>query len=365
MIHAALHHAITSTAFHSKSTCLSLISRCNDVATFKQIHAQLLVSGSGFIQDSLIQSKIIRLLANCRDLVYAHAVVHQIHHGPRSFPFNSLIAAYAAGETPEAAILVYRRMVGGGFSPDKYTFPPLLKSCARDRRIGECEQFHGLAFKMGIGCDLYVQNALVHAYGGCSDWDGAWKAFDEMPMRDVVSWTGLISGYVRGGLFFEALKLFPKMDVKPNAATVVSVIVACGRLGDLEHGRGLHGFVLKREFGTGLVVGNALLDMYAKCQCLDEARQVLDELPERDVVSWTSIISGLVQCKRPKAAVEVFRDMQVSGVEPDKVTLASVLSACAGLGALDCGRWIHEYIDRRNVEQDTHIGTALVDMAKV
>ncbi|XP_058102346.1 pentatricopeptide repeat-containing protein At4g38010 [Magnolia sinica] len=360
MTQAALNHGLTKTAIPVKSTLLTLITRCNSVKSFKQIHAQLLISG--FIQDSSIQSQIIGFFVNSDDLVYAHETLNQIHHGPHSFLFNSLIAAYAGSKMPEAAILVYRRMVGGGFTPDMYTFPAILKSCAKGRRIGECGQVHGMAAKMGIGCDLYVQNALVHVYSVCGDSDGACKMFDEMVERDVVSWTGLISGYVRRGLFGEVMGLFRKMDVEPNVATLVSVIVACGRLGDLEMGRVMHGLVFKREFGMGLVVGNALLDMYVKCECLDEAKWVFDELPMRDIVSWTSMISGLVQCKHPKAAVDVFRDMQTSGVEPDKVTLASVLSACASLGALDCGRWVHEYIDRKSVEWDAHIGTALVDM---
>lgn len=127
-------------------------------------------------------------------------------------------------------------------------------------------------------------------------------------------------------------------------------------------GEGIHGVVCKQEFELNSVVGNALMDMYVKCECLEAAKRVFDEIPQRDIMSWTSMISGLVRCKRPKEALELFRIMQVSGVEPDKVVLATVLSACASLGALDYGRWVHEYIERRGIESDAHIGTAMVDM---
>lgn len=124
----------------------------------------------------------------------------------------------------------------------------------------------------------------------------------------------------------------------------------------------IHALVLKHECGLNLVAGNALLDMYLKCESLFEAKQIFDELPERDIVSWTSFISGLVQCKQPEQAFYMFASMQASGVLPDNVTLSSVLSACASLGSLCSGKWVHEYINRNGIKWDVHLGTALVDM---
>ncbi|KAI3988110.1 hypothetical protein MKX01_011899 [Papaver californicum] len=174
--------------------------------------------------------------------------------------------------------------------------------------------------------------------------------FDEMLVRDVVSWTGLISGYVKAGLFSQAVLVFSKIDVEPNTATLVSILIACGRLSDLYVGMGLHGLMFKRDFGTNLSVGNAVVDMYVKCNCLDEARLVFDELGDnKDEVSWTCMISGFVQCEQ-------------SGLELDKITSATVLGACASLGAIDQGRWVHEYIEHKGIEWDDHIETALVDM---
>jgi pentatricopeptide repeat protein len=110
------------------------------------------------------------------------------------------------------------------------------------------------------------------------------------------------------------------------------------------------------------IVGNAVLDMYVKCEKLDLARQVFDRLLVRDIVSWTVMISGLVNCRLPSEALELFNEMQTSGVKPDKVVLSTVLSACASLGALESGRWVHEYIERKGIEWDVHVGTSLIDM---
>nr|KYP74927.1 Pentatricopeptide repeat-containing protein At4g38010 family [Cajanus cajan] len=208
-----------------------------------------------------------------------------------------MISGYASGQLPWVAILIFRWAVRNGFVPDVYTVPAVLKSCAKFSGIGEVRQFHSVAVKTGLWCDIYVQNTLVHVYSICGHTVGAGKVFDDMLVRDVVSWTGLISGYVKAGLFNDAIAL-----------------------------------------------------------------QMFDEIPEKDIISWTSMIGGLVQWQCPRESLDLFSQMQDSGFEPDGVILTSVLSACASLGLLDYGRWVHEYIDRCHIKWDVHIGTALVDM---
>ncbi|KAF5725274.1 hypothetical protein HS088_TW0G00015 [Tripterygium wilfordii] len=104
------------------------------------------------------------------------------------------------------------------------------------------------------------------------------------------------------------------------------------------------------------------MDMYAKCECLCMAKQIFYELHERDIVSSTSIISGLEQSKRPKESVELFCNRQTSSLEPDEVILTSVLRACVSLGALEYGKWVHKYINHRGIIWDSHNGTVIIDM---
>ncbi|XP_026664424.2 pentatricopeptide repeat-containing protein At4g38010 [Phoenix dactylifera] len=351
---------VASSAHPLKSPLLSLLHEPVAIKSFNQIHALLLTSG--FYKDSLVLAKFAELLALSTHPSSAYKVLRQIHHHPIPFVFNSLISGYARSKAPQSAFLLFKHLVGNGAPIDNHTLPAVLKSCTKFSGIGEARQLHGVAIKVGFLCDLYVQNALVHVYGTCGGYADAGDLFEEMPVRDVVSWTALISAYVKGGFFIRALELFALMDVEPNMATLVCALVACGRLGDVNTGKGIHGLILKHEGEFGVVVGNALLDMYVKCECLDEARRIFEELQERDIVSWTSIISGLVQCKQPKEAIEMFHEMCASGLEPDKVTLSSVLSACASLGLLDSGKWVHDYIERWGIEWDVHIGTAMVDM---
>jgi len=349
-------------ATHSmKWVLLDFIQRCNDLRSFKQIHAQLL--RSTIVDNDLVVTKAANFFGkHVTDIHYPCNFLKQFDWSLSSFPCNLIISGYGAGHFPWAAIRIYRWVVGNGFVPDVYTVPAVLKSCARFSGIAEVKQIHTLAVKTDLWCDMFVQNSFVHVYSICGDTVGASKVFDFMPVRDVVSWTGLISGYMKAGLFNDAVALFLRMDVAPNAATFVSILGACGKLGYLNLGKGIHGLVCKYPHGKELVVSNTLMDMYVKCESVTDAKRLFDEIHEKDIVSWTSIISGLVQYQCPQESLDLFYEMLGSGFEPDGVILTSVLSACASLGLLDYGRWVHEYIDRSRINWDVHIGTSLVDM---
>lgn len=349
-------------ATHSlKWVLLDFLNRCNDLRTFKQIHAHLLTSS--LASNDLVITKAANFFGkHVSEIDYACNFLKHYDWSSSSFPCNLLISGYASGDIPWAAILVYRSTVGNGFVPDVYTVPAVLKSCAKFSGIREVRQFHSVAVKTGLWCDFFVQNTLVHVYGTCGDCIGADKVFDDMLVRDVVSWTGLISGYVKAGLPNEAIALFSRMDVEPNVATFVSILVASGKLLDVNLGKGIHGKISKLPCVMELILGNALMDMYMKCESPSEAKQIFDELPEKDIISWTTMIRGLVQCQRPKESLDLFCEIQNYSFKPDRIILTSALSACASLGLLDYGIWVHGYIERNHIKWDVYIGTALIDM---
>ncbi|KAL6652487.1 hypothetical protein ACP70R_011412 [Stipagrostis hirtigluma subsp. patula] len=333
-------------------------------AALLESHALLLTSGLA-ADAALLAHFAKHLVASARPPAHADAFRVLLSLRPRcAHPFNALISHLTLAGDPSAAFRAFVRLASGGagVAPDGYTFPAALKACARIGGLLEGRQAHAIAAKGGFLGRLPVRNALVTLYGACGECGDARRAFDEMAERDIVSWTALVSAFVRGGRSGEALGVFGEMDVAPNEATLASVLVACGRLGLVRAGRAVHGWYVKREKELSLSVGNAVLDMYVKCEKLDQARRVFDMFPVRDIVSWTVMISGLVQCKCPSEALEVFNAMQTSGVKPDKIVLSTVLSACASLGALESGRWVHEYIDRKGIEWDVHVGTSVVDM---
>jgi pentatricopeptide repeat protein len=150
----------------------------------------------------------------------------------------------------------------------------------------------------------------------------------------------MISGYVTEGKLFEALGLFSKMRqsfVEPDAITFTSVLAACSQLAALEKGREIHNLIVERNLGNNEVVMGALLDMYAKCGAVEEAFGVFKCLPERDLVSWTSMITAYGSHGQVYEALELFAKMLLSNVKPDRVAFLAILSACSHAGLVDDG----------------------------
>lgn len=199
---------------------------------------------------------------------------------------------------------------------------------------------HSVVVRNGFESLAFVQNALVHMYAACGRPESAHKVFESMPQRDLVAWNSVINGYALNGRPNEALTLFREMGsdwVRPDGFTVVSLLNACAELGALELGRRAHGYMFKVGFMDNLHASNALIDLYAKCGSIREARSVFDEMRERSVVSWTSLIVGLAVNGSGKEALELFWELERKRMVPTEITFVGVLYACSHCGMVDEG----------------------------
>ncbi|XP_047075846.1 pentatricopeptide repeat-containing protein At4g21065-like [Lolium rigidum] len=253
------------------------------------------------------------------------------------FSFNSLIRA----SPPGPALRLFDQMRRRGVPADTYTLPFLIHACSGgDRPLSQ--SLHGQAIRLGYTTHLFTQTALMNIYFACGLPAHARSVFDEMKARDVVAWTGMVSGYVDSGMHPQAVQVFQEMRggeeaVRPNTATLVSVASACAGLGSLEHAKWLHGYVEKAGLKNRVIVTNALMDMYGKCGGLESARALFNLMHEKDLHSWTTIISGLASHGHGKEAVALFFSMREAGVLPDSTTFVVVLSACSHAGLVDEG----------------------------
>lgn len=173
-------------------------------------------------------------------------------------------------------------------------------------------------------------------YSVCGESGLAYKVFGTMWERDVVSWTSMINGFVDDDRPIEAIRLFERMMdegvVDINDATIVSVLRACADTGALNLGKRVHGVVMEKKIGLLANVSTALIDMYAKCGCIESARQVFVEIVEKDVFTCTAMISGLASHGHCQEAIDMFNQMQAFGIKPDERTMTAVLSACRNAG---------------------------------
>ncbi|GMY08154.1 pentatricopeptide repeat-containing protein At4g21065-like [Fagus crenata] len=308
-----------------------------------KLHARLLKTGlhndPQFLQ---------RLLLSCvpaapQSLSYARSLFAHIP-SPNIFAYNTIIRAHA-NSSPSHALSFFSKMRHHGVSPDNFTFPFVLKACAR-LQLGQ--DLHSLIFKIGFGSDIYVQNSLISLYGCCGSVDLALKVFDEMLERDLVSWSSMIACFTNNGFDNEALALFQQMQLlesmKPDYVIMLSVISAVSSLGELELGQWVNAFIRRSELELTVPLGTALIDMYSRCGCVDESIRVFNEMPVRNVVTWTAMINGLAVHGRSGEALNVFYEMKNSGLRPDYTTIIGVLVACSHGGLVEDGWRVFESI---------------------
>ncbi|MBA0803066.1 hypothetical protein Gohar_013315 [Gossypium harknessii] len=209
-------------------------------------------------------------------------------------------------------------------------------------------------------------NSLLKNLVKTGDLHEARQMFDVMPQRDEISWTIIISGYVRAMKSSEALPLFSKMWVSPGLSMdpfcLSIALKACALEFNLNYGELLHGYLVKSGFINSVFAGSALLDMYAKFGKIELGIKVFDEMPIKSVVSWTAIITGLVHGEYYKKGLVYLSEMRKSGVEYDSYTLAIVLKACACLGALNFGREIHTHTVKRGFNDTSYVANSLSTM---
>ncbi|PKI52420.1 hypothetical protein CRG98_027173 [Punica granatum] len=253
-----------------------------------------------------------------------------------------------------------------GVVPDKYTFPFVLSACTKINGFAEGLQVHGAAIKTGWDGDVYVQNSLIHFYFECGDMDDGQKVFDGMGERNVVSWTSLICGYARGENPREAVSLFFDMvdsGIRPNSITMVCVISACSKLQDLSLGKRICAYIDDLGVKLHTHMANAVVDMYMKCGAFGNAKQIFDECEDRNLVLYNTVMSNYVREGMAREAINILNEMLLrEGLRPDRVTLLSVVSACAHLDELALGRSCHAYALRNGLERWENISNAMIDM---
>lgn len=252
-----------------------------------------------------------------------------------------MFRGYAESENPRLALDLYHRFIRvSSVKPDTHTYPFVLKAVAKLADVEDGGKIHSVALRNGFESLVYVQNALLHFYACCGHTDSAHKVFVLMPYRDLVAWNTVINGFALNGRPNEALVLFRDMGfegVGPDGFTMVSLLSACGELGALALGRRAHVYMLKVGLCLNLIANNALLDLYAKCGSIKEARKVFNEMEERSVVSWTSLVVGLAVNGLGKEAIQVFEGLEREGLVPTQITFVGVLYACSHCGMVDEG----------------------------
>jgi pentatricopeptide repeat protein len=224
---------------------------------------------------------------------------------------------------------------------------------------------HAAAVKAGHAVDVFLSNHLIVSYARSDFLEAARMLFDEMPRRNLVSWSSLISCCARAGRPELALELFARMEagVRQNEYVLASVARSCAALRALAAGTQVHAHAVKSGFlGASSFVSNSITSMYMKCGCFDEGYDVFRTLAEPTVVSYNAVISGLAASSRPEKGLEAFRLMKLRGLRPDRFSYAAALGMCSDLGNPNIGAALHCDIAKIGLGVTAFVGNVILDM---
>ncbi|RDY00365.1 Pentatricopeptide repeat-containing protein, partial [Mucuna pruriens] len=344
-------------------TCiLSICATRGKFCVGTQLHG--LVIGSGFEFDSQVANTLIAMYSKCGNLFDARKLFNTMPQTD-TVTWNGLIAGYVQNGFTDAAAPLFNAMISSGVKPDSVTFASFLPSILESGSLRHCKEVHSYIVRHRVPFDVYLKSALIDIYLKGGDVEMARKIFQHNTLVDVAVCTAMISGYVLHGLNIDAIKMFRWLiqeGLVPNCLTMASVLPACAALAVLKLGKELHCDILKKRMENIVNVGSAITDMYAKCGRLDLAYEFFRRMPERDSVCWNSMISSFSQNGKPEMAIDLFRQMGMSGAKFDCVSLSSALSATANSPALYYGKEMHGYVIRNAFSLDTFVASALIDM---
>lgn len=251
--------------------------------------------------------------------------------------------------------------------PDHFTFGSILRACGGVRSCPKVKQIHGLIVQLGFESDSIVTGALIDAYSKCRILTSARLLYDSMLEKDLVSCTALITGYAKEGSYCgDALEIFRKINqtnMGMDDVIMCSMLNICANVASVTVGRQIHAFAFKNRPKCDVAMGNALIDMYAKSGEIMDARRAFDEMPEKNEISWTSLITGYGKHGYCEDAISLFEKMEDDGFKPNDVTFLSILFACSHTGETNRGwQFFNSMVSKYNIHPRAEHYSCVIDL---
>ncbi|KAL1291296.1 hypothetical protein HN51_059844 [Arachis hypogaea] len=370
--------AVTSLHFNSNDavstsqSITALLQQCilhKNIQLGRTLHS-LISTSPQLRNDVVLTTRLITMYAACASPSESRSVFQNFPNKKDLFLYNALLSGYARNALYRDAILLFVELISvAGLLPDNFTLPCAVKACAGLTEVELGEALHALALKLGLCSDSFVGNALIAMYGKCGFVESAFKVFEKMPRRNLVSWNSIMLVCSENGLFDEICGLFKGLLLNdggdegsvPDVVSVVTMVPVVAAMGEVKLGMLLHGLALKLGLCGDLKVSNSLMDMYSKCGYLCEARVVFDLISDKNVVSWNSMIRGYSKAGDSRGTFELLRKMTMEEkILVNEVTVLNVLPACLEKIHLLSLKEIHGYALRRGLQNDELVANAFV-----
>ncbi|PIN13147.1 hypothetical protein CDL12_14242 [Handroanthus impetiginosus] len=341
-------------------------------------------SAAAVIEDVVMAQQahclVVKLVESCDVFVYSsllnvYCKLGFLHEGRKVFDempernsitWSTMISGYASQRLANEAVGVFRQMLfSGEEETNEFVFTSVLSAFTEPEFVDKGKQVHCLSIKNGLLNIVSVGNAIVTMYAKCGSLNDAVRMFEFSNDKNAITWSAMITGHAQSGDGEKALVLFQEMHfcgLKPSEYTLVGVLNSCSNTEEFYVGKQVHAYLVKLGFESQIYIMTALIDMYAKCGFIDDAQKGFDYLQEADLVLWTSMIGGYIQNGDNEIAINMYCRMQMEGIPPNELTMASVLKACSSLSALEQGKQIHADIVKNGFTLEVPIGSALSTM---
>ncbi|KAH7425709.1 hypothetical protein KP509_11G067400 [Ceratopteris richardii] len=277
-----------------------------------------------------------------------------------TYTWEAIISAHVSQGQNKRALFLYDSMQ---MPPSKCVYLAVLRACITKESTYNGRLIHARIIRAELDSDLAIASSLIYMYAQCGELEDACKVFDEWAGSDVVMWNCMITAYTARGHVLSCLKLYEQMGqkgIEPDQVTYVSILKACAQLQLLREGWLLHNEIIRKGFDSNEIVGNILVDMYAKCKKRNESDRMF-RLSCQNIVSWNTKISGCIQYGKYDSALDLFKKMRQQGLQPDKITFLSVIKACANLDIKE-GHLIHSEANKQGIGNDLAVNNALIHM---
>ncbi|KAJ1281511.1 hypothetical protein BS78_04G311600 [Paspalum vaginatum] len=328
----------------------------------KQLHVRLIVASPSCPAD--LRLLLLRSYAALGDLASACRLLDEAPRPASPLLYNALIRAHARLLDLPAALAPFARMRRSATPPDAHTFACVLRACTECSRSDVFKVVHGVAASRGMCSRPIVGSALVSGYAKLGLVDDARSVFDGLPEPDLVLWNSMMSAYGYRGMCHDGLQMFSAMrraGVQPDGYSMVGLASCFWKPETIAFGQAVHGICVKGGYDSGHHVRSALVSMYMRSGCMESGQSLFGNLPDADLVTWSSLITGLLQAGKYEDSLDLFRQMCFTGRRPDSVLIASVLSVCASTAAISCTREVHCYAVRLGADMDLKVSSSLMD----
>ncbi|KAJ7972228.1 Pentatricopeptide repeat-containing protein family [Quillaja saponaria] len=349
---------------HTCSVVLQACKSLEDQNRGEQIHAFIIKRGLD--ENIFVATSLVSLYSRSGCLGHAEKVFNGINYKDVRC-INYMILEYGKAGIGKKAFQIFIHLLESGLEPNDYTFTNLISACNADIGANEGKQLHGLAIKYGVVGRTSVGNAVITMYGKHGMVNEAERMFLQKEIRSLISWSALLSSYVKNGHARKALDLFLDIlenDVQLDSGCLSVVLDGCSEWSNLQSGMQIHGISIKLGYISDVKVGTALIDLYAKCGSLRSARLVFDRNPSKTIASFNAILVGFLISNYTdyEDPMAFFSQKRLDGMRPDSITFSRLLSLSANLACLDTGKSLHAYTIKTGLDADYAVSNSVITM---